>query len=359
MGIIQVLDALDFGDGVSNDVIHLHEMLDELRVKNRIYSKWWNERVAHYTNDIEQFVPDAGDTVIYHFSGKSHILDLVQSYPCQVIIRYHNITPPEFFRESNPQGYASCIEGLDQIRSLARKDYRFWPDSSFNGDDLISYGTEPERVSVLPIFMDLERLANVETDLQMSVRMKSELPYILFVGRVAPNKCFEDLLDTFECYYRFCNRNMRLILVGNDACDSVYTEAIRAKLEGLSCRENVVFTGKVTDTQLYTYYQNAQAFLCMSEHEGFCIPLLEAMCFDLPVLAYAACAVPDIMGGSGVLLYRKDPVLAADLLHELLSDKNLREEILEKQRRHIVSFMHEAMKTRLVDLLSKGDNAYV
>lgn len=202
MRVIQVLDALDFGDGVSNDVIHLHEMLDELGVDNAIYSKWWNEKVQRYTNDIEQCRPRKEDLVIYHFSGKSHIDEMVTSFPCKVIIRYHNVTPPAFFKGSNPEGYKNCMEGLEQIAALIRRFPDAWGDSQFNCNDLIAYGAKPERMRVLPIFMNLERLAAAPIDEQLNDSLRQEGDYILFVGRVAPNKCFEGKQNEYRLCYR-------------------------------------------------------------------------------------------------------------------------------------------------------------
>ena len=356
MRVIQVLDALDFGDGVSNDVIHLHEMLDELQVENYIYSKWWNEKVQQYTNDIETCSPSENDLVLYHFSGKSFIDDIVTSFPCKVIIRYHNVTPPSFFQKSNPEGYRSCMEGLEQIAALMKKIPYAWGVSQFNCSDLISLGAKPANMRVLPIFMNLERLASVPSDEQLDCALKQGEKYILFVGRVAPNKCFEDILEIFECYYRFHDHTTKLIFVGNDACDQEYTRKIKEKLDQLSCKQQVIFAGKVCDAQLYTYYRNASAFVCMSEHEGFCIPLLEAMYFRIPVIGYNSCAVPDTMGKSGVLVYKKDPAQIASLLNEIFTDADLRSCIIAAQDKNVEHYLHDSMKEQLKQLLSEGEN---
>lgn len=355
MRVIQVLDALDFGDGVSNDVIHLHEMLDELQIENSIYSKWWNEKVKRYTHDIARCRPQKEDLVIYHFSGKSHIIDFVTAFPCKVIIRYHNITPPSFFQQSNPEGYKNCMEGLEQIAALIHRFPNVWGDSQFNCNDLISCGAKPENMRVLPIFMDLERLSSAPIDEQLDASLKREKDYILFVGRVAPNKCFEDILEIFECYHRFYNETTKLILVGNDACDIDYTQKLQGKLSQLSCRSQVTFTGKVSDAQLYTYYRNASVFVCMSEHEGFCIPLLEAMYFQLPVVGYNSCSIPDTMGKSGVLVYKKDPAQIAFILHEIQTGVQLRRSIIAAQSENVQHYLHDSMKEQLKNLLMEEE----
>ena len=353
MRVIQVLDALDFGDGVSNDVIHLQELLTEIGIENRIYSKWWNEKVAGYTADIEQYRPRQADWVLYHFSGKSYILDQVIGYGCRRIVRYHNVTPPEFFLPDNPSAYAACKEGLQQIRENIQEFDGFWADSAFNARDLICYGAAPQTVDVLPVIFDFQRLKEMHSNEALLQQLKRQGPYILFVGRVAPNKKQEDILEAFENYYRYYNRRARLYLVGNMEQSSSYTQSLFRRLEHMAAKEQVIFTGKVSEEDLYTYYRGASAFLCMSEHEGFCIPIMEAQFFGVPVIAYDSCAVPDTMGKSGLLLYQKDPAVAAYLLDAVMTDGELRNSVLECQRKNIESYRRSAMKERLVDLLKK------
>lgn len=353
MRIIQMLDALDFGDGVSNDVVHLKELLTEMGIENRIYSKWWDKRVAGYTTDIEQYRPQQGDWILYHFSGKSHILKQVVEYSCPRIVRYHNVTPPVFFRGDDPIKYAACKEGIQQIRENIQKCKYFWADSAFNARDLVGYGADPKTVDVLPIVFDFQRLKDMRSNEQLLRQLKREEPYILFVGRIAPNKRQDEILEIFENYYRYYNRNARLFLVGNMEQNSSYTQGLLRYLEHMTAKERVVFTGKVSEEDLYAYYRGASAFLCMSEHEGFCIPILEAQYFDIPVIAYDSCAIPETMGKSGVLLYNKEPTVVSYLLDAVMTDEELRNSVLERQRENIELYRKAAMKKRIEELLKK------
>lgn len=353
MRIIQVLDALDFGDGVSNDVIYLQELLREIGIENQIYSKWWNERVAEYTGDIEQYRPRQDDCILYHFSGNSHILNQVIDYSCPRIVRYHNVTPPEFFLADNPAAYAACKEGLRQIRESIQKFDGFWADSAFNARDLICYGAAPQAVDVLPVIFDFQRLEEIHSNEALLQQLKCQGPYILFVGRMAPNKKQEDILEAFENYYRYYDQRVKLYLVGNLEQSSSYTQRLLQRVEHMAAKEQVVFTGKVSEEDLYTYYRGASAFICMSEHEGFCIPILEAQFFGVPVIAYNSCAVPDTVGKSGILLYNKDPALASYLLHAVMTDNELRSSVLEYQRKNVELYQKAAVKERLMRLLKK------
>ena len=353
MRVIQVLDALDFGDGVSNDVIHLQELLAEIGIESRVYSKWWNERVADYTSDIEQYQPRRDDLVLYHFSGKSYILDQVIGYKCLRIVRYHNVTPPEFFLPDNLSAYAACKEGIQQIQKNIREFDGFLADSPFNAKDLICYGADSQTVDVLPIIFDFQRLKEVCINEALLQKLKRQGPYILFVGRVAPNKKQEDILEAFENYYRYYDQRARLYLVGNMEQSSSYTQDLFRRLNHMAAKEQVIFTGKVSEEDLYTYYRGASAFLCMSEHEGFCIPILEAQFFGVPIIAYDSCAVPDTMGKSGILLYQKDSAVTAYLIDAVMTDRELKNSVLECQRKNIELYQKAAMKERLVYLLKK------
>ena len=353
MRVIQLIDALDFGDGVSNVVMQLKDLLDDLGIDNQIYSKWFDDRVAGFRKDIDKCRPGKDDLVLYHYSGKSSILEQAAGYSCRRLIYFHNMTPPKFFRVSNPEIYRNCVEGLEQLKENIQRFDGFWAVSPFNASDLISYGADPAETDVFPPYFDFERLENAPYDKKLLRLLQSEEPYILFVGRVSPNKRFEDILDAFENYYRYHDKNVKLYLVGNREQSSVYTDELYAQVGRMAAKDKVVFTGKVTEEELYAYYRGASAFLCMSEHEGFCMPLLEAQHFGIPTIGYAACAVPDTMGESGVLLYKKDPALTACLLDSVLHDEELRISIVEKQRENLEQYRRAAVRARLEILLQK------
>ena len=163
------------------------------------------------------------------------------------------------------------------------------------------------------------------------------------MGRIAPNKKQEDVIRAFYYYKRNVNRKSRLILVGNYAGMEKYYYKLRNYVDELKLAD-VIFTGSIPFDEILAYYHLADLFLCMSEHEGICVPLVEAMYFDVPVLAYASSAIPSTLGGSGVLLKEKDPVLAGEMMHCILSDEALRQQILQKQRKRLQDFSFESVR---------------
>lgn len=355
MRIIQLLDALDFGDGVSNDVINLHKLLDEMNVHNAIYSKWTHEKVKQYRKDMEDYRPREGDCILYHFSGKSQIIDQVLGYQQTTVLRYHNVTPPQFFKNTNPQLALRCQEGLDQIKEYIHRFDYYCADSMYNAQDLISFGADQDVMDTLPIAMNLERLNDARPDKQIVEEMGKH-PSILFVGRVAPNKKIEDILDVFENYFHYYNDQAYLYLVGNKEQSDSYTQLINDRLENMMSSDHVVMTGKVDEQSLYSYYQGADVFLCMSEHEGFCIPLLEAMRFGNAVIAYNAGAVETTMGSGGILLNTKSIPVVSGVLDELINNRYLKGRVLDAQNRHLEQFLKPAMCRSLSLLLTKWSN---
>ena len=350
MRIFQLIDVLDYGDGVSNDIIHIHELLDELGVENYIYSKHCNENVINYKNDIGSLSASPDDVIIYHFSGKSFIMDFVKTLQCKKILRYHNVTPPDFFKDINKNIYEACMAGLTQLKeNLYYFDY-FLADSEFNKTDLISYGVKEEKISVYPIAMNLERLKKEAFTKEIKDNLMGQVSF-LFVGRIAPNKKIEDIIDVFEEYYKTFDSTAKLFLVGNNKQSLDYFNSLENKITSLISKNNIIFTGKIADEDVYTFYKFSSAFICMSEHEGFCIPILEAQYFGLPVIAYNSSAVPFTMGEAGILLYKKDSKLAAKLLYEIVENKPLKNSIIDAQYSNIAQYLDSNMKDKLSTLV--------
>ena len=351
MRIVQMVDALDYGDGVSNDIINLHNTMDQMNIDNTIYSKWAHEKVDGYRNDIEMYRPRKDDYILYHYSGKSHIIDQVLAFNLTTILRYHNITPPEFFQASNPDLAQRCREGIEQIKGYIHLFDFFCGDSSYNIENLVQMGADKEKTCVLPISLNLERLQKLRNKNEAIEDMNGHFN-ILSVGRIAPNKKIEDILDVFENYNKYYQPDSYLYLVGSSEQSDVYTRIIFDRLEKMTAKDHVVMTGKVDDETLYRYYTGANVYLCLSEHEGFCIPLLEAMMFDLPVIAYEAGAVSSTMGESGILIREKKIDLISGIIDELQKDPYLTSRVIDSQHEHLQDFFAPAMQEKLASLLS-------
>lgn len=345
----QLVPNLAFGDAISQQALTLQKLLHGLGVRSEIYAQHVDSRLRGGARPHRRLREEQGDEapVLYHFSIGSEVTDTYRLLPNPRALLYHNITPPEFFRGVNEKVAAHCAQGREELRSLRSTCRVALADSEFNRSELEAFGFE--NTAVLPIILDPERYA------VRSVR-RIERPYrdghvnFLHVGRLVPNKRIEDVVKVFYFYRRKINPDSRLFLVGIDTDMEIYAFALRELVQELGL-SGVVFTGGVTQRELVSYYRIAQVYLCMSEHEGFCVPLVEAMHFGVPVIAYAAGAVPETLGDAGALVLRKEFPELAELAALLCEDQDLRMQIVADGRRRARHFEPGAILPRLRDIV--------
>jgi glycosyltransferase involved in cell wall biosynthesis len=240
---------------------------------------------------------------------------------------YHNITPPEYFIGVHRTLVGQCFRGRRELRAYADRCDLALGDSEFNRLDLEALGFP--RTGVLPVVPDFSHLDR-DPNRFVADLFDDEWTNILFVGRVIANKKIEDLIRFFHAYHTQFNPRSRLIIVGMYNLFERYLAGLThmAAELGLS---HVHFTGHISNEELVAYYEIADLFLCASEHEGFCVPLIEAFYKQVPVLAYAATAVPGTMDGAGVLFTDKDPMHVAALMDAVVSNARLQDAIVDGQ----------------------------
>jgi glycosyltransferase involved in cell wall biosynthesis len=195
--------------------------------------------------------------------------------------------------------------------------------------------------------MDLDGMAQITPDPKVLRYFSDTQPTIIFVGRLVPNKRQDDIIRVFAHYRHTYAANARLVLVGGSNEANQYEREVRQLVQTLDLDGDVMFTGHVSDQQLIAYYRVADAFLSMSEHEGFGVPLLEAMYFDIPVIAYAAAAVPYTMGRAGIVIPEKNIPQIAERLHQVMEDRDFRAAILAGQRRRLRDFAPSKVQAML------------
>jgi glycosyltransferase involved in cell wall biosynthesis len=242
---------------------------------------------------------------------------------------YHNITPAPFFLGFHPHLAGLCHHGRRELAAFAPRTELALGDSEYNRRELEAAGFH--KTGVLPIVLDLGLFDRPASPVVRRLYDDGRTN-ILFVGRIIPNKRIEDLVRVFAAYQRWVDPRSRLLLVGDHRGFERYFDRLRELVSELRLDE-VVFTGQVDDDELYAYYRDADVFLCLSEHEGFCVPLQEAMHFGVPVVALDAGAVRETLHGGGVLLSDKRPAEVAELLGRLRQDEGLRREVLATQER--------------------------
>jgi glycosyltransferase involved in cell wall biosynthesis len=351
--IHQLTAALVYGDAITNHTLEIDARLKDWRLDSRVYAQNIEPRMRKTGSAVfayEPFLAEPDDWLIYHYSVYSPDLGLFERSANRRIVIYHNITPPEFFRGFDQRLEAACQSGRWALSKLRSCDLAL-ADSDFNRRELVEAGFTEDTTSVLPIFLNLDSLTNTRRNEKLYRRLSgSSTTNFLFVGRVVPNKGFENLIKIFYYYHRYIDPQSHLWLVGVSSLP-VYEELLRSLIAELDLENAVTLTGRVSLAELRTYYEAADLFLCASHHEGFCVPLLESMHFDLPILAYNRTAVPETLGGSGVLFDQFRYAEIAEAARLLITDAELRKQVIHRQRRRLADFGPDRIEETLRRIL--------
>lgn len=351
MQVHQFHPTVAYGDATSDQITSLQWMLRRMGYHSEIFCERMPLQFKGRVRLIDQYDRySSGDTVLLvHFSlGYSpKVMDWLVRTPDRKVLVYHNITPHGYFEGINDSYFQAAMAGRRQLSQIVTLVDAGWGDSGYNSRELRENGLA--RPDVLPIVFDRRRYA-VRPDRKLEKRLQGGLN-VLFVSRVAPQKRFEDLILTFYHLKRFVRPDARLLLVGSAHGMEAYLEFLEALVRKLGLAD-VVFAGHVSTAQLVTYYRCANVYLCMSEHEGFGVPLLESMHFGVPIVAYKAAAVPETLAGSGILVTDKDYSGIAELIGILAQDATLRDRLVFRQRQRLQRFLPEQVQKAFVALLN-------
>lgn len=342
-------------DAISNEAILFRKMFREWGYQSEIFSDP-NNTARELKEDIQdihtlQASVDREDIVLLHLSIGSVVNQVFKQLNCKKALLYHNITPDHYFQFTNPQTAAHLKQGREQAAELAGIADTNMAVSNFNAKELETFGYQD--VKVLPIVIDTEMMT-LPPNRKLVQRRRDGLLNVIFVGRCSPNKKIEDALRTFAWLQKNITPLCRFTHIGSKAGNERYYYMLLGM-----CKEwqltNVEFVGSVSQADLHAYYKSADAFLCMSEHEGFCIPLLESMMHDVPIVAMADAAVPETMGQSGILLTERKCDIAAEAIYKLHQDPALRDAIIASQRDRLDRYrnrnLHEELRICLKDLI--------
>ncbi len=351
--IHQLVPGFAYGDAISNQTIIIRELLRSQGYKSEIFTEQIDPLMtgeASLFRDGKAIKGNMG--LIYHHSIGAGLTDFVINHPGPKSLIYHNVTPPELVRDADPELAKILEQGLNDLTKLAPHFPVSAGDSIFNSQGLKENGFSSP--SVLPICVAPEKW-NIPADPNLMTRLQDGRDNILFVGRLVANKCQHDLIEAFGRYLSMYG-NCRLILVGGFIEEESYYQSLIELIRKRGLEGDVHFTGKVTDGTLHACYRCADLYWSMSEHEGFGVPLVESMWFDVPVFAYKSSAVPETMGEGGLLFIDKHKVdKLAVAAHFLLHDSTVREKVIAGQKRRREVFLPEAIKPQL-DALVRGMN---
>ena len=346
MRIDQWVPALHRGDAIGDSARLMRDAFRAWGHEADVYGLELDEDLEGDGRPFSQWrAGGAGDVVILHYALPSPLSDALEAHRGRRVLLHHNITPPEFFVGHDPELARICAIGQREFRRLAPHVDLGLADSEFNRRELEAAGFA--RTGVLPIYLDFRRYR--ERPDPVLRRMLADGPTnLLFVGRVTPNKRQEDLVRLASYWRRFISPDVRLLLVGKLPRRRSYYDALQSFFyeEGFTPAE-VVFTGHVDHAELLACYAEADVFVSASAHEGFGVPLVEAMLMDVPVLAYRAGAVPDTLGDAGVQYSEARVDEVAEMAHGLVTDAPLRQAVLAAQRERLRAFAPETVVATL------------
>ena len=330
MEINQFHSGTAVGDAITNQMILIQELLIKNGYESNIYAEHIAEELKDKILPISKYNGSDSNILFVHHSMGIDAFDKIIGLPDKKALIYHNITPEKFFDDNYIKQYIRI--GLKQAKEY--KDFLdyFIADSNYNRNELIHMGYE-SNIDVMPIDISLDRFDSIVENEQIINRLNDK-KNILFVGRIVWNKRQTDLVKAFAVYHNYYNKESRLILVGDNSIES-YINEIKSIAKRYNLEGSIEITGKVSEQDLKAYYMVADLFLCMSEHEGFGVPLLEAMKMNIPVLAYRSSAIPETMDGAGIIFNKKNYAYIGTLIDEILENEEINNKIIICQNKRI------------------------
>jgi glycosyltransferase involved in cell wall biosynthesis len=350
MLVNQWVPAAHAGDAIGDSARRVRDLLRAMGHQSELYALTIDDDLRHDVRRYEDPAASRGDLTILHYALPSPMTGAFASLGSGRVLQYHNVTPAAYFAPYDPSLFRLAALARQDLATLVGRVDVALGDSDYNRQELESLGFAP--TGVFPIAVDTRRITEPARRPALEQILDDGLVNFLFVGRIAPNKKIEDHIRLAEVYKRYIDAYYRFIFVGRFDVVPRYYSMIRALMAEYRFRnDRFVFTGPIPDQELAVYYRHAAVYISLSEHEGFCVPLVEAMAADVPVLAYAAAAVPDTLGGAGVQFAPKDLEFAAELLGTLAFDDEVRARVIAGQRRRLADFGDARITGELTALL--------
>jgi len=345
--IHQFVSTFSPRDAIGNIVLSIREILRDAGYNSEIYaetihSEMRSEAISHTQYNKK----NSNDLLIYHHGFASNLVDYLLSLPNKLVLIYHNITPSHFFIGVDEGTLTGSIRGREQLKQLKNKVEIGLTFSEYSRAELIQNGFK--NTLVLPAILNLNK-KQAKQNISLNNKFNNSV-VILSVGRFVSHKKIEDIIKIFAYYNTCINSKSQLLLVGNYVSTDPYYQWLQQIIQFLELK-NVNFQGNVPDDELPSYYENSDVYISMSEHEGFGIPLIESMHYNLPIIAYDSSAVPSTLGNAGILIKEKKFEEIAEIIQLIIEDKNLRNEIIDGQKNRLKSLDPNITRKKFLDCI--------
>jgi glycosyltransferase involved in cell wall biosynthesis len=348
----QVLPSLSARDAIGAHALQVQQLLrDEGHRSELLVEHPPDVELRDRVQALDSWEPDGPTVLVYQASVGSGVASWLEARPEPLVVNHHNVTPPEFFARWEPAVAPGLRTGRYQLADLAARCDLAIPVSEFNARELRTLGYE--HIETAPLLVDLaglDRPPDPATAARLERAHRAGSSHWLFVGRVAPNKAQHNLVKALALYRRVYDPHATLALVGGCAADR-YLRALRSYIHELDLDDAVELAGSVSPAALAAHYRAADVFVCVSEHEGFCVPLLEAMATDTPIVAFAAGAVPETVADAAVLVGSTVPAVVAAAVHRAVTGEAFRRRLVARGRARLVHFELPRSRARYLEVL--------
>ncbi len=354
MRVFQLTNGMMDGDAVSNHVLEIDARLRRWGYSTDIFAEYIASEMENRVRpdaDCINLLNDPDSLLIYHHSIYNPNYRYFLQARGKRILVYHNITPAHFFRGWDTRQEMQCVLGREALNALvAAADFSLGV-SDYNRQELVQAGALAEKTGILPIFLSNFDAHTADTTLLRRLRQGRTTNW-LTVGRVVPSKGIQDLIRLFGVYWHAINPDAVLYIVGSMGIPA-YNNALFKLTKLLGISDNVVFTGRVSDVHLTTYYQAADLYVIASYHEGFCVPAVESMHFGIPVLSRKTTAASETLGDAGILFTHLGYEAVAEMAHLLVSDSKIRTQVVQKQKERLLAFNSNKVENKLQQFIDK------
>lgn len=350
--IDQVIPSLASRDAIGLHTLALSDALRTYGIDSTIYFGSASADVAHLGRPITELGRATRRHLLYQASIGSPVYDHFAARPEPKLVNYHNITPEPLLAPWEPAVGFEVSLGRTQLARLARVSGLAVAVSAYNEAELKALGYR--HTAVVPLLIDMAA-GGVEPDPATNAtleRLKERGGAdLLFVGKISPHKAPHDLVKALSVYRRLYDPLARLHLVGSPL-GTRYLPALRSFIGELGLDDAVSIVGSLTQGALESYWRAADLFVCASDHEGFCVPIVEAMAHGVPVVANAVAAIPETVGDAGLLVEPKTPLALASSIARVLGDTQLRLRLIQAGRLRHVAFDYRTASARFINLLT-------
>lgn len=351
MRVDQLVPAFHKGDAIGDTSFHIKQYFESQGFQSDIYCLSHDSDLANVARPFASFLePQPSDITILHFALPSPLTEAFIRLRSRKVIIYHNITPHDFFTPFSKEMERISRIGREELKLLSPYTELSLADSEYNRQELAALGFR--KTEVFPLFIDYKKYTRPMSQFVYDL-FKDGRTNILFVGRIVPNKRVDALIKVLFYYKKYISPLVRLIVVGKTSSLPKYYESlVRLADEFYLKPEEICFAGHIPDEEMYAVYRASDVFLSLSEHEGFGLPFVESLIFDLPVVAYDCTAVPYTLGNAGILIKTNDRVdLIGELLHTVAADEELRQQLINGQRQQLKKYTEMKQEDFLMRLL--------